>query len=129
MQARRAEARQLSPAPVHRQDLEARRPRAALLQGRPAPAGEPHRAFQGNRPSSFFLFEELNPFALGQLMAIHEHRIFCQGVLWGIASFDQWGVELGKVMANELLPVLKGEGEMESGVDASTRALISKITA
>lgn len=101
----------------------------ALLQGRPAPAGEPHRAFQGNRPSSFFLFEELNPFALGQLIAIHEHRIFCQGVLWGIASFDQWGVELGKVMANELLPVLNGEGEMESGVDASTRALISKITA
>ena len=81
----------------------------ALLQGRSAPDGEPHRDFSGNRPSTFMLFRALDPRHLGMLIALHGHRIFVQGVLWGIASFDQWGVELGKQMANALLPELKGE--------------------
>jgi glucose-6-phosphate isomerase len=97
----------------------------ALLQGRQAPEAEPHRHFPGNRPSSFFLFDELNPESLGMLVALHEHRIFVQGVLWGISSFDQWGVELGKAMANAILPELSGE---KSGAvhDPSTQALIDR---
>ena len=98
----------------------------ALLQGRQAPSGEPYRLFEGNRPSTFMLFEELNPEALGMLVAMHEHRIFVQGVLWGIASFDQWGVELGKAMANALLPELAGEVN-EKGHDASTTALVDRL--
>ena len=98
----------------------------ALLQGRTAPEGQPHRFFAGNRPSTFMLFEALDPRRLGMLVALHEHRIFVQGFLWGIASFDQWGVELGKQMANALLPELKGEC---AGVphDASTLGLIHKL--
>lgn len=98
----------------------------ALLQGRTAPEGQPHRFFAGNRPSTFMLFEALDPRHLGMLVALHEHRIFVQGFLWGIASFDQWGVELGKQMANALLPELKGEC---AGVphDASTLGLIHKL--
>jgi glucose-6-phosphate isomerase len=98
----------------------------ALLQGRPAPDGEPHRHFPGNRPSSFFLFDELNPQSLGMLVALHEHRIFVQGVLWGISSFDQWGVELGKAMANAILPELK-RVQQDSGHDPSTQALINRL--
>ena len=98
----------------------------ALLQGRSAPDGEPHRDFPGNRPSTFMLFEELDPRHLGMLVAMHEHRIFVQGVLWGIASFDQWGVELGKQMANALLPELRGEVGFASH-DASTLGLLSKL--
>jgi len=98
----------------------------ALLQGKKAPEGEPHRAFEGNRPSTFFLFDQLTPKALGMLVALHEHRIFVQGVLWGIASFDQWGVELGKAMANALLPELNGEHDV--GVhDASTTTLVRRL--
>ena len=73
------------------------------------------------------LLEELDPRHLGMLIALHEHRIFVQGVLWGIASFDQWGVELGKQMANALLPELKGESEGASH-DASTLGLIQKLS-
>jgi len=99
----------------------------ALLQGRPAPEGQPHRFFSGNRPSTFMLLEELDSRHLGMLIALHEHRIFVQGVLWGIGSFDQWGVELGKQMANALLPELKGESEGASH-DASTLGLIQKLS-
>ena len=98
----------------------------ALLQGRTAPEGQPHRFFAGNRPSTFMLFEALDPRHLGMLVALHEHRIFVQGFLWGIASFDQWGVELGKQMANALLPELKGERDGDSH-DASTLGLIQKL--
>ena len=98
----------------------------ALLQGRQAPEGEPHRLFEGNRPSTFMLFEALTPEALGTLVALHEHRIFVQGVLWGIASFDQWGVELGKEMANALLPELSGKVS-EKGHDPSTTALVHRL--
>lgn len=98
----------------------------ALLQGRNAPQGEPHRLFEGNRPSTFMLFDALTPESLGMLVALHEHRIFVQGVLWGIASFDQWGVELGKAMANALLPALAGSFPPESH-DSSTQALLSRL--
>ena len=72
------------------------------------------------------LLDELDPRHLGMLVALHEHRIFVQGVLWGIASFDQWGVELGKQMANALLPELTGESDLASH-DASTRGLLTKL--
>lgn len=100
----------------------------ALLVGREAPEGEPHRSFEGNRPSTFWLFDRLDPKALGQLVALHEHRIFVQGVLWGIASFDQWGVELGKAMANELLSeVQTGPGPATSNHDPSTAQLLRAL--
>ena len=99
----------------------------ALLMGRQASPDEPHRHFEGYRPSTFFLFDALSPRALGQLVALHEHRIFYQGVLWGIHSFDQWGVELGKVMANELLPEIRGRSVGDATHDASTSRLLSRI--
>lgn len=86
----------------------------------------PHRVFEGNRPTSFFLFDRLDPFALGQLIALHEHRIFVQGVVWNILSFDQWGVELGKELASSVLKEL--EGQEPSPHDASTAALIRACT-
>ena len=89
--------------------------------------GEPHRFFPGNRPSTFFLFDALSPKSLGMLVALHEHRIFAQGVLWGIASFDQWGVELGKAMANALLPELEGKHNDEVSHDPSTAALVKRL--
>ena len=98
----------------------------ALLMGKDAEDDEPHRNFPGNRPSTFFLFDELSPFSVGQLVALHEHRIFIQGVIWGIASFDQWGVELGKALANALLPELEGKSS-EVPHDASTQSLVDLI--
>ena len=98
----------------------------ALLMGKDAADDEPHRNFPGNRPSTFFLFDELSPFSVGQLVALHEHRIFIQGVIWGIASFDQWGVELGKALANALLPELEGKAS-EVPHDASTQLLVDLI--
>ena len=98
----------------------------ALLTGKTPAAEEPHRSFEGNRPSTFMLFDALNPRALGQLIAMHEHRIFVQGVLWGIASFDQWGVELGKALANALIPEIRGV-VAESQHDASTSKLVSLV--
>jgi glucose-6-phosphate isomerase len=82
----------------------------------------PHRTFEGNRPTNSILIDRLTPRTLGSLIALYEHKIFCQGVIWNINSFDQWGVELGKVLAKVILP------ELESGEvgdhDASTRGLI-----
>lgn len=98
----------------------------ALLLGREAPQGEPHRMFPGNRPSTFMLFDSLTPKSLGTLIALHEHRIFIQGVLWGISSFDQWGVELGKAMANALLPELSGS-EDSTDHDPSTKELLRRL--
>ena len=98
----------------------------ALLTGKTPAAEEPHRSFEGNRPSTFMLFDALTPRALGQLIAMHEHRIFVQGVLWGIASFDQWGVELGKALANALIPEIRG-AVAERKHDPSTSKLVSLV--
>ena len=77
----------------------------------------------GNRPSTTIIAERLTPSVLGQLIALYEHIVFVQGVIWGINSFDQWGVELGKKQASELLPAVTGSGETPA-VDGSTHALI-----
>ncbi|MGB7354542.1 MAG: glucose-6-phosphate isomerase [Acidobacteriaceae bacterium] len=84
----------------------------------------PHRVFDGNRPSSTFLLEELTPEALGKLVALYEHSVFTQGVIWQIDSFDQWGVELGKVLAKKIIGELEGAGPGAGAHDSSTTALI-----
>jgi glucose-6-phosphate isomerase len=84
----------------------------------------PHRMFAGNRPSNSFLFAQLTPRTLGRLIALYEHKIFVQGVIWRINSFDQWGVELGKKLALKILPELTGDGLVASH-DASTNGLIN----
>jgi len=89
----------------------------------------PHRTFEGNRPSSVFLIDKLTPAALGKLVALYEHSVFTQGVIWGIDSFDQWGVELGKVLAERIIPELENEAEPELGHDSSTNALIRRYRA
>jgi glucose-6-phosphate isomerase len=98
----------------------------ALLVGRP-PAETPdaQRAFPGDRPSSFVLLPRLDPATLGALLALYEHKTFVEGVLWGINSFDQWGVELGKTLASRVLVELEGGGA--GAHDPSTAALIAKL--
>jgi glucose-6-phosphate isomerase len=86
----------------------------------------PHRAFEGNRPSNVMLCDRLTPEALGALVALYEHDVFTQGAIWGIDSFDQWGVELGKVLAKRILPELVGAAEPPLAHDASTNALIRR---
>ncbi len=86
----------------------------------------PHRVFEGNRPSSTFLLEELTPETLGKLVALYEHSVFTQGVIWQIDSFDQWGVELGKVLAKKIIGELEGTGPVASAHDSSTTALIER---
>ncbi|MDB5913077.1 MAG: glucose-6-phosphate isomerase, partial [Ramlibacter sp.] len=95
----------------------------ALMQGKPDAAG--HRNFSGNRPSTFFVLEELTPASLGALLALHEHRVFTSGSVWGIDSFDQWGVELGKVLATDIARRLAA-GDVE-GLDASTAGLLDRL--
>lgn len=85
---------------------------------------EPFRVFEGNRPSNSFLFKQLTPRTLGSLIAMYEHKIFTQGILWNVYSFDQWGVELGKVLANKILPELQSADEIKSH-DSSTNGLIN----
>jgi len=84
----------------------------------------PHKVMPGNHPSNAIVAPKLTPSTLGQLVATYEHRVFTQGVVWGINSFDQWGVELGKVMANQLAPKLQSEGAPDYDSDSSTNALI-----
>lgn len=84
----------------------------------------PHRVMQGNRPTNVLLAEKLTPHALGALVALYEHSVFTQGTIWGIDSFDQWGVELGKQLALAIIPELKSATEPELGHDSSTNALI-----
>ena len=84
----------------------------------------PHRTFEGNRPSNTILLERLTPAALGKLIALYEHSVFTQGAVWHIDSFDQWGVELGKVLALRIIPELDSKAEREFGHDSSTNALI-----
>jgi glucose-6-phosphate isomerase len=86
----------------------------------------PHRVFEGNRPSNTLLLERLTPAALGKLVALYEHSVFTQGVIWSIDSFDQWGVELGKVLAQRILPELESEAEPGLAHDASTNRLIRR---
>jgi glucose-6-phosphate isomerase len=86
----------------------------------------PHRVFSGNRPSNVFLLDDLTPAALGKLVAIYEHSVFTQGVIWNIDSFDQWGVELGKVLAGRIVPELTSDIEPPLKHDGSTNALISR---
>lgn len=89
----------------------------------------PHKAFEGNRPSATFLYRKLTPFTLGMLLALYEHKVFVQGVLWRVNSFDQWGVELGKVLAAEIEPLLtssaKPTGAKAAGRNSSTLGLVA----
>jgi glucose-6-phosphate isomerase len=84
----------------------------------------PFRVFEGNRPTNSILVRELNPFNLGALIAAYEHKIFVQGVIWNVYSYDQWGVELGKQLANRILPELEADGEVNQH-DGSTNLLIN----
>ncbi|TCU26547.1 glucose-6-phosphate isomerase [Rhizobium azibense] len=86
----------------------------------------PHRVFTGNRPSITFVYDSLTPYALGRLIALYEHRVFVEGVLFRINSFDQWGVELGKELATGLLPVIAGK-ESAAGHDSSTQGLVAAL--
>jgi glucose-6-phosphate isomerase len=85
---------------------------------------DPHRRYPGGRPSTLLLLDALNPDSLGRLIALYEHSVYLQSVLWGINAFDQFGVELGKQVANSLLPALSGEGE---AVDPVTKALLAEL--
>jgi glucose-6-phosphate isomerase len=98
---------------------------AALAFGNPAP-GAPHKALPGNRPSSTLLLESLTPRALGALIALYEHKVFVEGIIWNLNSFDQWGVEHGKNLVRTLLPKLL-EGADTAGLDASTRGLLARL--
>jgi glucose-6-phosphate isomerase len=89
----------------------------------------PHRVFEGNRPTNVILAETLTPYSLGTLVALYEHSVFTQGTVWGIDSFDQWGVELGKVLAKRIIPELESEAEPELAHDSSTNALIRRYRA
>jgi glucose-6-phosphate isomerase len=87
-----------------------------------------HRVFKGNRPSTTLIYPKLTPFCLGQLIALYEHRVFVEGVILGINSFDQWGVELGKELATALEPVLKGDSAGGDN-DPSTLQLVAQLRA
>jgi glucose-6-phosphate isomerase len=89
----------------------------------------PHRVMEGNRPSNVILGERLDPATLGSLVALYEHSVFTQGAIWGIDSFDQWGVELGKALAKRITPELQAAEEPELGHDSSTNALIRRYRA
>ena len=86
----------------------------------------PHRVFEGNRPSNTLLAEQLTPATLGKLVALYEHAVFTQGTIWNIDSFDQWGVELGKVLAQQIIPELESTAEPQLGHDSSTNNLIRR---
>jgi glucose-6-phosphate isomerase len=86
----------------------------------------PHRAFEGNRPSNTIVLDRLTPAALGKLVALYEHSVFTQGTIWDIDSFDQWGVELGKVLAQRIIPELESKSEPKLGHDSSTNNLIRR---
>lgn len=86
----------------------------------------PHRIFEGNRPSSTLLLERLTPATLGALVALYEHSVFVQGAIWAIDSFDQWGVELGKVLAERIIPELESKAESALTHDSSTNSLIRR---
>jgi len=128
-----AQAKLLANAIAQAEALMVGRPQAevrAELEAKGLPAAEvaalaPQRTFPGDRPSSFLLLDRLDPERLGALIALYEHKVFIEGVLWGINSFDQWGVELGKTLAARILPEL--EGGPAGSHDPSTGALIAKL--
>jgi glucose-6-phosphate isomerase len=99
-----------------------------LEEGTP-PEVAPHRVMEGNRPTNTILAEVLDPRTLGTLVALYEHSVFVQGVIWGIDSFDQWGVELGKALAKRIIPELESEDEPQLHHDSSTNALIRRYRA
>jgi glucose-6-phosphate isomerase len=99
-----------------------------LAEGTPE-AVAPHRVMQGNRPTNVLLAEQLTPHTLGALVALYEHSVFTQGTIWGIDSFDQWGVELGKALAKRIIPELENQAEPELHHDSSTNALIRRYRA
>jgi glucose-6-phosphate isomerase len=86
----------------------------------------PHRTFEGNRPTSTILLDRLTPASLGKLVALYEHSVFTSGTIWGIDSFDQWGVELGKALAQRIVPELQSVDDPEPAHDSSTNALIRR---
>jgi glucose-6-phosphate isomerase len=92
------------------------------------PALAPHKVFPGNRPSTTLIYRSLDPATLGRIVALYEHRVFVEGAIWGINSFDQWGVELGKELATALLPLVRSGGDT-STKDASTAGLLAEIAA
>jgi glucose-6-phosphate isomerase len=98
-----------------KEELEAEKVPAELI---------PYKGFSGNRPTNSFLLKEITPFSLGELIALYEHKIFVQGVIWNIFSFDQWGVELGKALAGKILPELENDAPVSSH-DSSTNGLIN----
>src|SRR5947209_6152560 len=97
----------------------------ALAFGKPAPPGQPYREFDGNRPSNTILAERLTPAVLGALVTLYEHSVLTQATIWDINPFDQFGVELGKVLAAEILPSLAKDAPLPND-DSSTVALIRK---
>src|SRR6188768_2550964 len=108
----------------------------ALMKGRDLAAAEktvkdpglaPHKVFKGNRPSTTLVYARLDPRTLGRIVALYEHRVFVEGVIWNINSFDQWGVELGKELATALLPLVES-GSGFGGKDGSTAGLLQTIT-
>ncbi len=110
-----------------RTEGEARRElEAAGLEGEALSALLPHKVFPGNRPTNSLLYQKLDPRTLGMLIALYEHKIFVQGIVWNVNSFDQWGVELGKKLASAILPELRAQGAVSSH-DASTNGLIGEI--
>ena len=100
--------------------------RATGMDGAAIEELAPHKVFPGDRPSCTLLYPVLDPWRLGQLIALYEHKVFVQGTIWGINSYDQWGVELGKEMAGDLLPVLK-DGAQAHGVSGSTAGLVDAL--
>jgi glucose-6-phosphate isomerase len=88
----------------------------------------PHKIFEGNRPTNSILLKKITPYSLGALIAMYEHKIFVQGVVWNIYSFDQWGVELGKQLAKKILPELLQDEPVDSH-DSSTNGLINAYKA
>ena len=101
---------------------------SALMCGQEAPEGEPYRYYPGNKPSNVLLLDKLSPKNFGALIALYEHKVFVQGSIWNINSFDQWGVELGKKMANQLLASDAGsDSEHQAELDPSTTALFAHI--
>jgi glucose-6-phosphate isomerase len=100
-----------------------KKPAEVLAQGVPE-SQVPHRTFPGNHPTNTLLAEELDPATLGKLIALYEHKVLVQGTVWNINSFDQWGVELGKELANQIVPELTSDGDLAH--DSSTDALIER---
>ena len=96
------------------------------LSGAELEALVPHKTFPGNRPTNSFLYPKLTPAVLGSLIALYEHKIFTQGAIWDVNSFDQWGVELGKVLAQRIIGELESAAEPDLKHDSSTNALIRR---